>query len=110
MKDDLEDAKKSPVEDNAFLMEKHCKLHEAEWAVHRKIRAEQVLDTIRIFMDDELFKKAIPSPSLLQVKARAQVKHLDLKALAGSKHDLRVGPIAMLLRGCKMSFDHQTYR
>ena len=29
----------------------------------------------------------------------------DLKALAGSKHDLRIDPIAMLLRGRKMSFE-----
>jgi septal ring factor EnvC (AmiA/AmiB activator) len=114
MKEDLEDTKKSLEEDKAFLadLEKNCKTKEAEWAVRQKTRAEEILailDTIKILNDDdalELFKKTLPSPSLLQVKASAQeAKHRALKALAGSKHDVRVDLIAMSLRGRKMSFE-----
>merc|ERR1719223_2379957 len=114
MKEDLEDTKKSLEEDKAFLadLEKNCKTKEAEWAVRQKTRAEEILailDTIKILNDDdalELFKKTLPSPSLLQVKASGQeVKHLALKALAGSKHDVRVDLIAMSLRGRKVSFE-----
>jgi len=114
MKEDLEDTKKSLEEDKAFLadLEKNCSTKEAEWAVRQKTRAEEILailDTIKILNDDdalELFKKTLPSPSLLQIKASAQeVKHLALKALAGSKHDVRVDLIAMSLRGRKISFE-----
>merc|ERR1719265_2913111 len=80
MKEDLEDTKKSLEEDKAFLadLEKNCKTKEAEWAVRQKTRAEEILailDTIKILNDDdalELFKKTLPSPSLLQVKTNAQ--------------------------------------
>merc|ERR1719321_75760 len=80
MKEDLEDTKKSLAEDKAFLadLEKNCATKKAEWAVRQKTRAEEllaILDTIKILNDDdalELFKKTLPSPSLLQVKASAQ--------------------------------------
>merc|ERR1719465_376021 len=77
MKEDLEDTKKSLAEDKAFLadLEKNCATKKAEWAVRQKTRAEEVLailDTIKILNDDdalELFKKTLPSPSLLQLQA-----------------------------------------
>ena len=67
----------------------------------RAVLVLAILDTFKIH--DELLKKTIPTLSLLQVKAR--VKHLDLKALAGSKHDLRVGLIAKSHRGRNISFE-----
>jgi septal ring factor EnvC (AmiA/AmiB activator) len=114
MKEDLEDTKKSLAEDKAFLadLEKNCATKKAEWAVRQKTRAEEmlaILDTIKILNDDdalELFKKTLPSPSLLQVKASAQeVKHQALMVLSGNKHDVRLDLIAMSLRGRKVSFE-----
>merc|ERR1719345_520037 len=75
-KEDLDDTTKSLIEDEAFLkdLENSCKTKEAEWATRCKIRAEELLalaDTIKILNDDdalELFKKALPAPSLMQLK------------------------------------------
>merc|ERR1719161_2199279 len=74
-KEDLDDTTKSLAEDEAFLkdLEKNCKTKEEEWATRCKIRAEELLalaDTIKILNDDdalEMFKKTLPTPSLLQV-------------------------------------------
>merc|ERR1719424_1527193 len=73
-KEDLDDTSKGLMEDEQFLkdLEKDCDTKDEEWAVRQKIRAEEVLalaDTIKILNDDdalELFKKTLPSPSLLQ--------------------------------------------
>merc|ERR1711959_330488 len=75
MKEDLDDTTKSLIEDQAFLkdLDKNCKTKADEWAVRQKIRAEELLalaDTIKILNDDdalELFKKTLPTPSLLQL-------------------------------------------
>merc|ERR1719337_806718 len=77
LKEDLDDTTKSLAEDEAFLkdMEASCKTKEDEWAARQKIRAEELLalaDTIKLLNSDdalELFKKALPSPSLLQLKS-----------------------------------------
>merc|ERR1719160_17341 len=76
-KEDLDDTSKPLVEDEQFLkdLETDCATKDEEWAARQKIRAEEVLaiaDTIKILNDDdalELFKKTLPSPSLLQVTA-----------------------------------------
>merc|ERR1719456_517389 len=75
MKEDLDDTKTSLAEDKQFLadLEKNCKTKKAEWAERCKTRAEEILaihETIKILNDDdalELFKKTLPSPSLVQV-------------------------------------------
>merc|ERR1719446_123432 len=81
LKEDLDDTTKSLIEDEAFLkdLEKNCKTKEDEWATRQKIRAEELLaiaDTIKLLNDDdalELFKKTLPTPSLLQFKTNARV-------------------------------------
>merc|ERR1719197_506300 len=97
-KEDLDDTTKSLVEDEAFLkdLEKNCKTKEDEWAARQKLRAEELLaiaDTIKILNDDdalELFKKTLPTPSLLQLTASAQVVKLRaLSALKESRGDFR---------------------
>merc|ERR1719213_1411242 len=89
-KEDLDDTTKSLVEDEAFLkdLEKNCKTKEDEWATRCKIRAEELLaiaDTIKILNDDdalELFKKTLPTPSLLQLKTNGKaMKQSALVAL-----------------------------
>merc|ERR1719478_587055 len=76
LKEDLDDTTKSLAEDEAFLKDlaKNCKTKEDEWAKRQAIRAEELLaiaDTIKILNDDdalELFKKTLPTPSLMQLK------------------------------------------
>merc|ERR1719379_2632410 len=115
MKEDLEDTQKSLAEDKAFLkdLEKNCKTKEAEWAEICKTRAEELLalhETIKILNDDDaldLFKKTLPSPSLLQVAVRGtEVKQRALEALQASRHhrDSRLDLIALALRGKKVDF------
>merc|ERR1719160_108618 len=80
MKEDLDDTTKSLMEDEAFLkdLEKNCKTKADEWATRQKIRAEELLaiaDTIKILNSDdalEMFKKTLPSPSLLQLRTNGQ--------------------------------------
>merc|ERR1719218_157011 len=113
-KEDLDDTSKSLAEDEQFLkdLEKDCKTKDEEWAARQKIRAEEVLaiaDTIKILNDDdalELFKKTLPTPSLLQVTATGKaVKAQALEQLTKSTGDFRLNLIALALKGKKVSFD-----
>jgi len=118
LKEDLDDTTKSLTEDKAFLkdMEKSCKTKEDEWAARQKLRAEELVaiaDTIKILNDDdalELFKKTLPSTSLLQLKSNAKTsKERALVALQqanqGEKQDFRINLISLALKGKKVSFD-----
>jgi hypothetical protein len=76
LKEDLDDTTAAFMEDKKFLadLEKNCATKEKEWAEIQKTRQEELLaiaDTIKILNDDdalELFKKTVPSASLLQVQ------------------------------------------
>merc|ERR1719238_1804598 len=80
MKEDMEDTEKALMEDKKFLedLEKNCAEKEADWEHRSKMRAEEILaisETIKILNDDdalELFKKTLPSPSLLQEQASSK--------------------------------------
>jgi len=107
MKEDLDDTQKALIEDKKFLaeLEKDCGTKEEEWNKRCKIRAEELLaigDTIKILNDDDaldLFKKTLPSPSLLQtLVTSAEVKQQALAALKASKGDSRLDFIALALR------------
>mmetsp|Transcript_76663 Transcript_76663/g.119784 ORF Transcript_76663/g.119784 Transcript_76663/m.119784 type:complete len:711 (-) Transcript_76663:60-2192(-) len=115
-KEDLDDTAKSLAADEVFLkdLEKNCKTKEDEWAVRCKVRAEELLalaDTVKLLNDDdalELFKKTLPTPSLLQLKTNAkQVKEQALAALAskGAQNDFRLNLISLALKGKKVSFE-----
>merc|ERR1719478_1140121 len=113
-KEDLDDTSKQLMEDEQFLkdLETDCKTKDEEWATRQKIRAEEVLalaDTIKILNDDdalELFKKTLPTPSLLQVATTGKaVKANALIALQQSKGDFRLNLIALALKGKKVSFE-----
>jgi|Transcript_34172 septal ring factor EnvC (AmiA/AmiB activator) len=113
-KEDLDDTTKSLVEDAAFLkdLEKNCKTKEDEWEVRCKVRAEELLaiaDTIKLLNDDdalELFKKTLPTPSLLQLKSTEQsVKARALSELQTEKGDFRLNLISLALKGKKVSFE-----
>jgi septal ring factor EnvC (AmiA/AmiB activator) len=115
-KEDLDDTSKAVVEDEAFLkdLEKNCKTKEDEWAVRCKVRAEEQLalaDTIKLLNDDdalELFKKTLPTPSLVQLQVSEKaMKERALEALSsnGVKKDFRLNLIALALKGKKVSFE-----
>merc|ERR1719174_3112611 len=118
MKEDLDDTTKSLAEDEAFLKDlaKNCKTKEDEWAVRQKVRAEELLaiaDTIKLLNDDdalELFKKTLPTPSLMQLKTNSRTsKQRALVALQqanqGDKQDVRINLISLALKGKKVSFE-----
>merc|ERR1719421_178613 len=112
MKEDLDDTQKSLAEDKQFLadLEKNCETRKKEYEVVVKTRSEELLaiaDTIKILNDDdalELFKKTLPTPSLLQTKVSSQqVKGRALQLLqnlrvTGGVKDYRVSLIATALR------------
>merc|ERR1719207_270150 len=80
LKEDLDDTAKALIEDKKFLadLEKNCATKEKEWAERSKTRADELLapaDTIKLLNDDdalELFKKTLPTPSLLQMTETSQ--------------------------------------
>jgi hypothetical protein len=88
MKEDKEDTEESLEEDKKFRqdLDKNCKTKKAEWDVRCKLRTEELLaiaDTIKILNDDDaldLFKKTLPSSSLIQVPVREN--ELRARALA----------------------------
>jgi len=115
--EDLADTKKSYAEDKKFLIDvtQDCQTKEAEKAKNDALRADELLaiaDTIKILNDDDaldLFKKTLPSPSLLQLRVTSKSqKALALQILhKGKKHhkDYRLNLISLALRGKKVSFD-----
>merc|ERR1719191_2080632 len=119
VKEDLDDTGKALIEDKKFLadMDDICAKKKKEWELRCKMRAEELLalaDTIKILNDDdtlELFKKTLPSASLLQVTVTsAEVRQQALTALRSSRgkvnnKDPRVSLISMALRNGKVSFD-----
>merc|ERR1719359_800976 len=80
MKDDLTDTEASLIEDTKFLadLEKNCASKSKEWEERKKMRADEIAaiaDTIKILNDDdalELFKKTLPSPSLVQLAVQSR--------------------------------------
>merc|ERR1719399_2191713 len=94
MKEDLDDTLKALEEDKKFLadLKKNCATKEEDWAARSKTRAEELLaiaDTIKLLNDDdalELFKKVLPSPSLLQVAVGTkELRARALSALEGRR-------------------------
>merc|ERR1719287_353063 len=115
MEEDLDDTTKALMEDKKFLanLETDCKTKEAEYDVVKKTRGEELIalgDTIKILNDDDaldLFKKTLPSASLLQTKVSSKaVKRQALLALSASKNqDPRLDLISLALKGKKVNFD-----
>jgi len=107
LKEDLDDTQKELVADKQFFadLEKNCDTKKAEWDERSKTRAEELLalaDTIKILNDDdalELFKKTLPTPSLMQTTAsQKEVRNRALKALKTAKGS-KLNLIAIALRG-----------
>jgi chromosome segregation ATPase len=115
MKEDLDDTSKALLEDKKFLadLSTNCATKKSEYDVVVKTRAEEMValaETIKLLNDDdalELFKKTLPSASLLQLTVENKaVKHQALQALHSAKgHDGRLDLIALALRGKSANFD-----
>merc|ERR1719160_636025 len=113
LKNDLEDAQESLGEDQKFTAElkKGCSTAEADYESRVKGRAEELVavqETIKILNDDDaldLFKKTLPSPSLLQVTDTRDIRDSALQALSGVQNSQKLGFIELALMGKKVSFD-----
>merc|ERR1719324_450849 len=118
LKEDLDDTATSLGEDKKFLadLEKNCELKKKEWAERCKMRQMEITalaETIKILNDDdalELFKKTIPSASLLQVQVTAKDVQLRARnALKGfrradGRRDHRLDFISLALSGKSVDF------
>merc|ERR1719217_1744521 len=115
MKNDLEDTEESLAEDIKFLadLKKNCEIKAKEWEAICKSRKDELIalaETIKILNDDdalELFKKTIPSASLLQIQesvgtVRARARDA-LKATA--QHGPQIDFIELVLKGKKVGFE-----
>lgn len=118
MKEDLSDTEKSLADDKRFFADvtKNCKTKEEEKEANDKMRADELMalaETIKILNDDDaldLFKKTLPTPSLLQLTstAKAQRKRALAALRKGAKHhkrDFRLNLISLALKGKKVSFE-----
>jgi len=115
MKEDIDDTKKNLAADQGFLadLDKNCATKKAEWEERSATRAQELValaDTIKILNDDdalELFKKTLPTPSLLQQTSTS--KDMKRRALAALKSkgtpDSRLNLIALALRGQSKGFE-----
>jgi len=120
LKEDLSDTETSLAEDEKFLADlgTSCKSKQAEWEEVKKTRADELLalaETIKILNDDdalELWKKTLPSPSLLQTEvsdkeARGQaIKALQAGRRAGvAQGNAHLDLLVLALQGRQNSFE-----
>merc|ERR1719160_966100 len=115
LKEDMDDTQEALMEDKQFLadLQKNCATKEKEWAEICKTRQEELIaiaDTIKILNDDdalELFKKTLPSASLLQLQTtNKEITHEAIQALAKIKGKKFAGLdlILLVLKGRKVDF------
>merc|ERR1719482_2077830 len=109
MKEDLDDTEKSLAD-----LDKLCEEKKKDWEYRSNMRAQELLaiaETIKFLNDDdalELFKKALPSASFLQMQVgEKELRQSALKALEGRRgqKDFRLDLIALAIRGKKVSFE-----
>merc|ERR1719401_1200883 len=114
MEEDLEGTQKSLSDDEKFLadLDEGCKTKDAEWAERSKIRSMELValaETITILNEDdslELFKKTLPSPTLLQMAVTSkEVRRRAGAALAKARRDPRMDMILLALKSHKISFE-----
>jgi len=113
LKNDLEDTKDSLDDDTKFLMElkKNCASEGSEYEERKALRSEELVaisETIKILNDDDaldLFKKTLPSPSLIQVtRSNEDVRKEALRALHGASGP-QLSFVALALQGKKVGFE-----
>jgi hypothetical protein len=117
MKNDLEDTKEGLAEDAVYLgdLKKTCAVKTKEWEVRCEERSQELLaltETIKILNDDdalELFKKALPSASFLQIEVtRDTLRKEALSFLQTKDRSRKAAPldfIELALHGKKIGFE-----
>jgi uncharacterized coiled-coil DUF342 family protein len=120
LKNDLEDVKQSLGADELFLMElkKNCGTKSKEYDERKKLRAEELVaisETIKILNDDDsldLFKKTLPSPTLLQISHTRKDTAADIlaklnkvKLEKGVQQNTMLNMITLALHGKKAGFE-----
>jgi len=114
LKNEKSDTEQQLTADTGFSaqLEKDCAQQSKDYAEIKQTRADELLaiaDTIKILNDDdvlELFKKTLPSPSLLQVReSQQEIASKALKLVRSAGTHPRLDLIAMALKGKKMNFD-----
>merc|ERR1740117_364515 len=112
LKNDLGDTEEALIADKAFLadMEKNCATKKAEWAEIVNTRNQELLalaDTIKVLNDDdalELFKKALPAASFMQVKVSSSSTRALALAEIRKVHRPQLDFIALAIQGKKIGF------
>jgi len=119
MKSSLTDTERGKIEDQKFAADLNsgCASKTAEWDERKKIRAEELAaihETIQALNDDdvlELFKKTLPSSSLLQLQSTAgQLQQqaaniiLGARATSGREHSPQLDFLALALTGKSIDF------
>lgn len=113
MKNDMSETEAALAEDRKFAasLETECSSKAAEWEERKKLRAEELValhETIKILNDDDaldLFKKALPSPSLLQLDANKRDMIRKTRALLRPDSDYpQLDFIALALSGKSVDF------
>jgi len=114
-KNDLQDTKDSLDDDTKFLMElkKNCASEGEEYEERKRLRSEELVaisETIKVLNDDDaldLFKKTLPSPSLIQVtRSNKDIRQSALEALSAIKSpSAQMSFIALALQGKKAGFE-----
>merc|ERR1719160_1960018 len=120
LKEDLDDCGKSVIDDRKFLadLKKNCGTAQAEYEARQKMRAEEMValaDTIKVLNDDDaldLFKKTLPSASLLQITVQSsEMRRRALAVVQGAsrtskqKSRMALELVALALGGKKVKFD-----
>mmetsp|Transcript_26697 Transcript_26697/g.58031 ORF Transcript_26697/g.58031 Transcript_26697/m.58031 type:complete len:724 (+) Transcript_26697:119-2290(+) len=118
LKADLDETENILSEDEKFMadLDKNCETKAKEWEERKKTRADELValsETIKILNDDDaldLFKKTLPAPSFLQLKATSgavakQAKQaLQQHRAAGAVKDPRLDFLAIALSGKEVNF------
>jgi len=116
MKNDAGDTAEALAEDQKFLadMEKNCDKKAGEWETIVKTRNEELLalaDTIKVLNDDdalELFKKALPASSFVQVEVSASSARAKALSVIRGVQGLdrpHLDFIALAIQGKKIGFE-----
>jgi len=116
MKNDLEDTIEDLGEDTKFLgdLKKNCEIKAKEWEGICKSRQDELValaETIKILNDDdalELFKKAIPSASFIQIQETSSALRARARAVLSAsknKHSPQIDFIELYLSGKKAGFE-----
>jgi len=115
MKNDLEDTQEDLADDTKFIedLKKTCATKASEWEGIVKARKDELLalsETIKILNDDdalELFKKAIPSSSFLQIQESSSAVRARARAIlkASAHHSPELDFVQLYLGGKKAGFE-----